>query len=185
MGFILRMIENFYEMDCQLFRNINKHFDHRGLNTFLQSVTHAGGAMFTISTTLLLLFFSSNAIQLTAFISAISLSVSHLPVAIIKKLYPRRRPYLVLDQSNVSANPLQDHSFPSGHTTAIFSIITPFILYSSLFAFFLLPLGLIVGFSRIYLGLHYPSDVIAGSILGSSTAIFSFLLIQSLFPPIY
>jgi undecaprenyl-diphosphatase len=63
---------------------------------------------------------------------------------------------------------LKDHSFPSGHTTAVFSVIVPFLLQTPSLAAVLIPLGLSVGISRIYLGLHYPSDVIAGGILGGS-----------------
>ncbi|PJH69213.1 phosphatase PAP2 family protein, partial [Salmonella enterica subsp. enterica serovar Typhimurium] len=69
--------------------------------------------------------------------------------------------------SYVMKNPLQDHSFPSGHTTAIFSVIIPFILLDWMLMFLLLPIGIIVGVSRIYLGLHFPSDVLGGSLLGS------------------
>jgi len=179
------MIDNFYAVDCQLFRNINRYFDHKGLNIILQTITHTGGAVFTIAVTLLLMLFTNDVLQFTAIASALSLATSHLPVAIIKKLYPRRRPYIVLDQINVTANPLKDHSFPSGHTTAIFSVIIPFVLYYPFLAIILIPIASIVGLSRIYLGLHYPSDVIAGSILGSAIGVFSFMLIQYIFPHVF
>lgn len=178
----MRIIDNFYELDCQIFRNINRHHNQRILNSVLQIVTQMGGATFTISITLILLAFTTHSAQMIAVASAISLAFSHVPVAIMKKLYPRKRPYLSLDKINVLANPLEDHSFPSSHTTAIFSIIIPFVLLYPPLAMFLIPVGILVGISRVFLGLHYPSDVVAGSILGSTTAFFSYLLIQTLFP---
>ena len=83
----------------------------------------------------------------------------------------------MIEETKVPLNPLKDHSFPSGHTTAIFSVIIPFVLFVPALSFILIPLGLCMGLSRIYLGLHYPSDVIAGGLLGSCVGVFCFLFI--------
>ncbi|MBO1003721.1 phosphatase PAP2 family protein [Pseudogracilibacillus auburnensis] len=180
-----RIKKSFYEMECQLFRNVNQYFDRKYWNTFFRTITHCGGATFTISTLLLMMVFGTQAVQLTAFAGAISLAVSHIPVAALKKMYPRRRPYLVLEKINVTDNPLKDHSFPSGHTTAIFSVIVPFGLFMPAFMIVLMPLGFTVGISRMYLGLHYPSDVLAGIVLGSSMGLFSFLMMKQFFPYVF
>jgi undecaprenyl-diphosphatase len=71
--------------------------------------------------------------------------------------------------------PLCDSSFPSGHTTAIFAWLTPWLIADTALLPVLLPaalvLGISVGWSRMYLGLHYPSDVAAGALLGSLTSL--------------
>lgn len=180
-----KMLKHFYTLECQLFRNVNRYFDWKKLNVFFRTITHLGGATFTISITLIILLFGSQAVKFTAFAALISLAVSHLPVAVLKKMYPRRRPYLVLDKIKVTESPLEDHSFPSGHTTAIFSVIVPFVLLQPILAFVFIPLGLFVAISRIYLGLHYPSDVLAGILLGASAGVLSFLLISELFPYVF
>ncbi|XJZ27796.1 phosphatase PAP2 family protein [Bacillota bacterium Lsc_1132] len=170
----MRLIEAFYQFECQIFRGLNRHFDKRFLNFIFRTITNIGGAFFTIGFTLFLILVTSNEARLTSLSSALALAVSHLPVQFVKKRFPRQRPYLILEKTKFPSNPLKDHSFPSGHTTAIFSIVTPFILFIPAFTFVLLPLALFVGSSRIYLGLHYPSDVLAGGIIGSVIGYLSF-----------
>lgn len=174
----MKYVQQVYDLDCRYFRCINQYFDHKRLNAFLRYATHLGGAGLMISIVLALLVLTKGAMQFTALASAASLTLSHIPVAIVKKVYPRKRPYLVVQNSQVTDNPLVDCSFPSGHTTAIFSVIIPFILWNPLTAFLLLPVGIIVAISRVYLGLHYPTDILVGSLLGSFAGISSFLIIK-------
>ncbi|WP_051865459.1 phosphatase PAP2 family protein [Metabacillus indicus] len=176
-----KLIANMYDFECRLFRSVNRHFDRKFMNCFFRNITHTGGAAFTISLCLLLLFITSGQLRLAAAASAAALLLSHLPVSYVKKRYPRKRPYLALLETKVPANPLEDHSFPSGHTTAIFSVIIPFLFLFPQAAVILLPLGFSVGISRMYLGLHYPSDVLAGCILGTTAGITCYLFIQKYF----
>ncbi len=173
-----RLLISCYQFDCRLFQMLNRHFDKGVLNLFFRNVTLLGGAIFTISAAVLLFLFSTESYKMVATASALSLALSHLPVQIVKKLFPRKRPYLTLKETRYPRNPLKDHSFPSGHTTAAFSLMIPYILYAPLLAFVLLPLGMSVGLSRIYLGLHYPSDVLAGGLLGTFVGIFCFFILN-------
>ncbi|MCQ6275044.1 phosphatase PAP2 family protein [Bacillus sp. V3B] len=172
-----KILLDFYHFECRIFKEVNRHFDKKILNLFFRSITHIGGAVFTIISTILLILFSTDQTKLTAISSAFALAISHLPVQFVKKLFPRKRPYLTIEKTNVPSNPLKDHSFPSGHTTAIFSVIIPFVLFLPSLSFILIPLGIFIGLSRIYLGLHYPSDVMAGGLLGTSIGACCFFLI--------
>ncbi|WP_251026984.1 phosphatase PAP2 family protein [Bacillus sp. ISL-46] len=171
------MLHVFYGFECRVLQKVNSHFDKQLLNLFFRTVTHLGGARITIAATFFLLILSPREIRLIAIASALALSASHIPVHFAKLLFPRKRPYLRIEKTKFPANPLQDHSFPSGHTTAIFSVVTPYVLFIPLLSYVLIPLGLCVGISRIYLGLHYPSDVIAGGILGTLSGSLCFYLL--------
>jgi undecaprenyl-diphosphatase len=173
-----RLISACYQFECRLFQEVNRHFDKKVLNLFFRTITNLGGAAFTIVATILLILVSSEQSKWTAVSSALALLVSHIPVQIVKKLFPRKRPYLTLEKTKYPLNPLKDHSFPSGHTTAIFSVIIPYVLFIPYLSFVLIPLGLCIGLSRIYLGLHYPSDVIAGGLLGTIAGTICFFLLN-------
>jgi undecaprenyl-diphosphatase len=164
---MMRKIQSLYQFECRVFQEINSHFDKRIMNFFFRTITQIGSALFISVTTLLLIILTSNQTRITAISSAAALALSHIPVQLVKKLFPRKRPYLQIKKTKILPNPLKDHSFPSGHTTAVFSVIVPFLFQTPSLAAVLLPIGLCVGISRIYLGLHYPSDVIAGGILGA------------------
>lgn len=170
-----------YKTDCHLFYLCNEKIRSYLLFKMMGAITHLGGATATILSVVILSLINNPIIRPVAIASAASLIFSHIIVSIIKKGIPRLRPYIVLPNANVVDNPFKDHSFPSGHTTAIFSVTTPFMLILPFTTVILLPLAILVGLSRIVLGLHYPSDVIAGALLGTSSALGIVYLCQIVF----
>lgn len=165
-----RFIATMHTLDRRLFYWINHKWNHNILGWFLAKITHLGGATFSIIFSLSIYMWAPDPWKTTGLQSMIALTASHIPVAIFKRKLHRLRPYLVLPKANVVPKPLKDHSFPSGHTTAIFSVTVPFMIASPLLSIALLPLAVMIGLSRIYLGLHYPSDVIAGGLVGTTAA---------------
>ncbi|MCJ8013295.1 phosphatase PAP2 family protein [Paenibacillus sp. KQZ6P-2] len=165
-----RLFMKLTQIDRKLFQYINGCLHNRFFNFFFYYLTYLGGATFTIASSVLIWYFGSSTWSKSGALAAVSLAVSHIPVAAAKKLYPRLRPYLALPGTRTFRNPLKDHSFPSGHTTAAFSLAIPLILGHPEWICLFLPLSLLVGVSRIYLGLHYPSDVFAGAVIGTSVA---------------
>ncbi|MCK0471251.1 phosphatase PAP2 family protein [Halalkalibacter sp. APA_J-10(15)] len=165
--------QRLYETDCSFFHFFNQQ---NYLTSTMKYVTHFGGASFTILFSLSLSIFASGPLQRTGWIALFALIVSHTVVSLIKKRIPRNRPYLVLPNVTVVENPFKDHSFPSGHTTAIFAIIVPFMISYPILILPLFFAAALVGLSRIVLGLHYPSDVLAGAILGTVSAFGSYTL---------
>ncbi|MNZ76189.1 putative undecaprenyl-diphosphatase YbjG [compost metagenome] len=148
---------------------------HRILHNWLSTITHMGGATFTLATALLYALLAPSPWSITGWQCLTAVIISHIPVAIVKRKFKRLRPYQALPDVNTCPKPLVDSSFPSGHTTAIFAWLVPILLTSGIWLMLLVPAALLiggsVGWSRMYLGLHYPSDVAAGAIIGTVTAI--------------
>ncbi|MEE0970332.1 MAG: phosphatase PAP2 family protein [Clostridia bacterium] len=86
----------------------------------------------------------------------------------IKPLVGRIRPYELSEAMKAAllVDPLSDGSFPSGHTLASFEAATVLMIRDKRYGIPALVLAFIIAFSRLYLCVHYPSDVLAGLILG-------------------
>ena len=88
----------------------------------------------------------------------------------LKSKTSRPRPFAVENSVSAGADPLDPFSFPSGHTlhAVAFSIVA--IAFYPVLAWLLIPFTLLVAISRVVLGLHYPSDVLAGAAIGALIA---------------
>lgn len=84
----------------------------------------------------------------------------------IKPAIQRVRPFDKLSLEILIQKP-HDFSFPSGHTSAAFSAATVFYMHNKKFGVFMYLFAFLMAFSRLYLLVHYPSDILIGGLIGT------------------
>ena len=107
--------------------------------------------------------------QRAAFLAGISALVALGIGQLIGMALPRPRPYLT-HQVNLLIAPTADTSFPSDHATLGFAVAVLVWRYNRRAGTALLLLALVLAFARIFVGAHYPSDVLGGAALGTLTS---------------
>jgi len=176
---VLKRLNPLDAVDAGLFIKVN-HLPHtRTLNSLFYGITMAykGGAAWYLLMGLVMLRKRSSALGLlrdTAVPMAISSSLVEFP---IKSYFRRRRPFITIIQAIVIGKKPGSWSFPSGHSAAAFAgawlLSRRYPRWSPLNY---MAAGL-VAFSRMYLGDHYPGDVLSGSVAGVVLAMaFNWLL---------
>ena len=158
---------------------LNKIFNLDGKKffaTILPWISHSANGYYYPLVPLCLLFFKPE-VSFSFFISALVAFSIELPsYKLLKRCVKRNRPYEVQMGIKNRIMPSDRFSLPSGHTAAAW-VVT--ILLSLYIPILFIPLSLwasLVGVSRIYLGVHYPTDILAGFFLGAISAVLSIII---------
>lgn len=155
--------------DTWIFLFLNLHGYHAAwLDNIIWQVTQLGSmvAAFFLAGLFFALHYRSLAMEIT--LGTITL---WLAVEMVKLLTHRDRPFLAVEGTRIVGWRERGGSFPSGHTTQMFFLMTLLAHRFQLDAtgsILLYSFAVLIAFTRIYVGVHYPRDVIAGAILGSA-----------------
>jgi undecaprenyl-diphosphatase len=108
--------------------------------------------------------------------AAVTALVGVLVYKLLKERLVRERPFIRFGDIVCGTAPLDRYSFPSGHTLHAVSFTWLYGSFAPQLLWILVPFALLVALSRVVLGLHYPSDVLAGALLGTGLALASMAL---------
>lgn len=167
-------------MEIQILNAINNLHTPIG-DVFFKIITTVGnGGIIWIILSMYILFVRRQKMEGIALILSL-IFVLVICLGIIKPIVARERPFTENELITLLIKKPTDYSFPSGHTASSFAVITTLYMYKDRLFKFALILGSLIAFSRMYLYVHYPSDIIAGIIFGVVFGILSYKIVEKYF----
>ena len=168
-------------LDAELFLKLNAVFDGSVATFVFTLITQLGdGLVLALIIVPLMYVFSRARFKIHIIALVLSVAVSGLLVTVMKVAVNRPRPPEYFGSKGVEVHaPLgspSDRSFPSGHTQTAFGAAAYLACVYPFLAPVFLVLAVLVGLSRIALGVHFPLDVLAGAIIGSAFSVIGFLV---------
>lgn len=160
-------------INTDLFYFLNNGLANPTFDFVMPQLTNIGGFVtllgLCILVILILRHFKKDEYLRIAKLCLYALIMSGVIAASLKLLIHEPRPYVVLGHVRQLVVPTEPNSFPSGHTSSIFSVVT--VLACELWKYKMMVAGLVVfciliAFSRIYCGMHYPHDIVVGAMVG-------------------
>ncbi len=166
-------------LDEGVFQFLNGGLANPFFDFFFTTITDFGLWQIPIALAALgLLVFGDGRLRTTVVLAVLSVLLADMIGQDMKDFFGRLRPYLALGEEAVrlpdGGASSRSPSFPSNHAVNVFAAWTAFGYYlwpgRRLLWFSLLPLPVLVAFSRIYVGVHFPADVVAGALLGCAVS---------------
>lgn len=169
------------EWDASVLLWIQENMRTDLMTTIMKGITRLGnnGCLWIVLTILFLALGKTRKVGIT---SALALIITFVTVNLgIKNIVARTRPYEVIEGLTNLVEKQHDFSFPSGHAAHAFAVgVVILILMPRKIGVPIIVISILMAYSRLYIGVHYPTDVIAGALLGTCIALFSIFLINKI-----
>ena len=186
------------QADVWMFRLLNLHLVYPAaddLMVFLTQSHFSGHIFFLIA--LFVLIRGGKAGIMVIVLALIAIGLADIVASgILKPLVHRIRPCFALDHVRLLINQSRSYSFASSHAANSAAVATIFwiffhrgVIVEKLFTIIMVLYALAISFSRVYVGVHYPSDLLAGMVIGVGSATLTYLLfswmLKNLIQPLF
>jgi undecaprenyl-diphosphatase len=164
------LLRRLVETDLAISRSCNRFVHNKAIRRFFSIISRLGDGVFWYSLSLVIpLIYGLKGLE-TSIHMALTGLVTVVVYKAIKTLTERKRPCDLSSQIFPGVAPLDQYSFPSGHTMHAMSFSVVAINFHPELGWLLVPFSSCVAMSRLVLGLHFPTDVVIGAAIGSSLA---------------
>jgi len=165
------MLDTVAQIDASLFFLLNTGCRNRLLDALMPFVT--GNMFILVAPVFILLSIKEKKRALLIFaIALFSVFLADGMSNGLKNLIGRERPCNVYDHVHLLVGCTKSFSMPSGHAANALAFSTPFLVMTKdRLKYYFLLIAILVSLSRIYVGVHYPADVLVGALIGSSIAL--------------
>ena len=173
------IINSIFNQNILIFYFINRGLENQLLNFIMPLITDFGSIVAWIIICISLYIFGGQNSKKVAVLGILALFFANIVVYILKVVIAEPRPFMVLPNVDLLITETGSDSFPSGHTASSFAAATVIGLKSKIningknygLIYPLLAFAALIGFSRIYIGVHYPIDVLFGALIGIISAV--------------
>lgn len=169
------------EWDASVLLWIQENMRTDLMTTIMKGITRLGnGGCLWIALAVVLLVLGKT--RKVGAMSVLSLIITFVTVNLgIKNIVARTRPYEVIDGLVNLVEKQSDFSFPSGHSAHAFAVgVVLLIMLPRKFGVPIFIISILMAYSRLYIGVHYPTDVIAGVLLGTIIAFISMFIVNKI-----
>ena len=160
-------------LNIELFYLINNNLSNPILDFIMPLITNFGGFGTLLALCILAIlvcrYYNKERYLKISKLCLYALLLSGVIALCLKLSIVEERPFKMLSHVNKLVLPSEPNSFPSGHCSSTFSVVTVLInqfWQNKILVAVLIIFALLIGFSRIYCGVHYPIDVAVGAIVG-------------------
>jgi undecaprenyl-diphosphatase len=157
--------------EYRLCRRLNRGVEHTVVRVFFETASRLGDGILWYALMLALPFlYPGRGLEVS--LAMLATAAAGLAVyKFLKRTFVRERPFIRHAGISLAGAPLDRYSFPSGHTLHAAAFAWQAASAFPETAFVLVPLALAIAASRVVLGLHYPTDVLVGALLGIGSGI--------------
>lgn len=164
------LIQRAVELELSFCQHINRKLGSRLIQSSFAIVSRLGDGVFWYSLMASLpLLYGITGLYVASLMFIVGMS-NLLIYKLLKKKTSRERPCSASDQIVLAIQPLDHYSFPSGHTLHAVAFTIVLVSHYPTMGWVVIPFATLVALSRVILGLHYPTDVVAGIAIGTGTA---------------
>ncbi|MBT9516808.1 MAG: phosphatase PAP2 family protein [Methyloversatilis discipulorum] len=159
--------------DASCVQRLNRLLDHRPCLIAARAISRLGdGEAWLLLIALLAVMPGGAGMRCALHLLAVG-AAGLLIYGLLKRRTARRRPCVSLHGLHLCMPPLDEFSFPSGHTLHATSFALVALHHLPALGLGLLAFAVLTALVRVMLGLHYPSDVVAGAVIGAAVAVVS------------
>ena len=169
--------QNFLRLDYNLFALVSGRDEGQVLKIFYKGLSRLGDGHLYILFALWEMLFNGYAGRMLVLVILLAFAMELPAYMLIKKSVKRLRPFERYPKIPFFIKPPDQYSFPSGHTAAAFLMARLISWQLPLLSFLLFVLAGLIGYSRVYLRVHYPSDVLFGLMLGLLAANLALMIV--------
>ena len=165
-------MDTFFQLDGNILLWIQEYIRNDFLTPIFKFITSLGDEGYVWIAIAVLLLFVKNYRKVGLMVGGSLLGSLVFNNMIIKNIVARPRPYRMMEELMILIPEPGEYSFPSGHTSSSFAAgVVLYLMLPKKYGIPAMVLAFLIGISRLYVGVHYPTDVLGGMVMGTLLAV--------------